>query len=50
MVAISGFMVSKEASDIWDKQVGSIIMLPKEPSYYSNTGKYPNLSASAAET
>ena len=50
MVAISGFVLSKKVADPWDKLVGSTIILPKEPSYYSIEVEYPILSAGAVAT
>ena len=50
MVVISGSVLSKEAVDTWDKKIGSTIILPKEPSYYSIEIKYLILNAGAAVT
>ena len=50
MVAILGSVLSKEAANKQEKLMGSIIILPKEPSYYSDEVKYPSLSAGATAT
>ena len=43
-------MLSKESAETQEKTVGSIAILPKEPSYASNEVRYPMLSAGATAT
>ena len=50
MLAISGFLLKKESTDTWDKQVGSTKILPRALINYNEEAKYPNLSAGAATT